>query len=145
MLYHEIVTKRKTKVAVLASWIFSISCHFIELIKDKVADILVAIVLISRFLFIASAYAVLYLETRRHRNIIKTRQLPQDEVERFVEESKALKTTVYVVGAVTLFFLPMGFTFLSATMKFLPTPWVRTFALLNSFVNPLISAGDKKK
>ena len=90
MLYHEIVTKRKTKVAVLASWIFSISCHLIELIKDKVADLLAALVLISCFLFIASAYAVLYLETRRHRNIIKTRQLPQDEVERFVEESNAV-------------------------------------------------------
>ena len=77
MFYHEIVTKRKIKVAVLASWIFSISCYVIELhIKDK--DPLVALVLISCILFIASAYAVLYLETRRHRNVIKTQQLPQE-------------------------------------------------------------------
>ena len=43
MLYHEIVTKRKTKVAVIASWIFSISCYVIERKKDKVADTLVAL------------------------------------------------------------------------------------------------------
>ena len=148
MLYHEIVTKRKTKVAVIASWIFSISCYVIERKKDKVADTLVALALISCILFIASTYAVLYLETRRHRNIIKTQQLPQEEVERFVKESKALKTTVYVVGAVALCFLPMGVTFLSYSMKwplFLPTPWVRTFAMLNSFINPLIYCWRQKE
>ena len=36
-------------------------------------------------------------------------------MERFVKESKALKTTVYVVGAVALCFLPMVVKFFSYT------------------------------
>jgi len=91
---------------------------------------------------------VLYLETRRHQKMIKTQQLPQEEVERFAIESKALKTTAYVISAVALCFLPMGVTFLSYTMKwplFLPTPWVRTFAMLNSLVNPLMYCWRQKE
>ena len=43
--------------------------------------------------------------------MIKTQQMPQEEVERFAKDNKALKTTVYVVGALALCFSPMGFTF----------------------------------
>ena len=85
---------------------------------------------------------------RRHHKMIKTQQLPQDEVERFAKENKTLKTTVYVISAVVLCFLPMGVTLLSYTMKwplFLPTPWVRTFAMLNSLVNPLIYCWRQKE
>ena len=45
-----------------------------------------------------------YQETWRQKNKIKARQLPQQEVERFAKESKALKTTVHVVRAVVLWF-----------------------------------------
>ena len=38
--------------------------------------------------------------------MIKTQQLPQEEVERFAKESKALKTTVFAVCAVVLCLLP---------------------------------------
>ena len=57
--------------------------------------------------------------------MIKTQQLPLDEVDRFVKESKALKPTVYVIGAVALCFLPMGFTFLFYSMKW---PVIITYA-----------------
>ena len=80
--------------------------------------------------------------------MIKTQQLPQEEVERFAKESKALRTSVYVISAVALCFLPMDLTFLSYSMKwplFLPTPWVRTFAMLNSLVNPLIYCWRQKR
>ena len=150
MHYYDIATKRKIKIAVISCWIFSLSCEFLKRmsITAKFSDLLVALVLISCILFIASAYVVLYLETRRHHKVIKTQQLPQEEVERFAKESKALKTTVYVISAVALCFLPMGVTFLSYTMKwplFLPTPWVRTFAMLNSLVNPLIYCWRQKE
>lgn len=82
--------------------------------------------------------------------MIKTQQLLQDEVDRLAKESKSLKTTVYVIGAVALCFLPiaMGFTLLSYSMKWLviiPAPWVRKLAMLNSLLNPLIYCWRQKK
>ena len=148
MNYYDIVTKRKIKVAVISCWIFSISSELVKRITKTPTDLLVAFVLISCIIFIASAYVVLFLETRRHQKMIKTQQLPQDQVERFVKESKALKTTVYVIGAVALCFLPMGFLLLSYVMKWqvvFPSPYVRTFAMLNSLLNPLIYCWRQKE
>ena len=54
----------------------------------------------------------MYHETRRHEKKMKTQQLPQKEVERFAKESKALKTTVFVVSAVMLSFLYMAISLL---------------------------------
>ena len=143
MKYYDIVTKQRIKVAVISCWLFSVSGEILKRISvtGKFSDLLVAIVLIMCILFITTAYVVLYLETRRHNKVIKTQQLPQDQVDRFARESKALKTTVYVVGAVAICFLPMGFTFLSYLLKWpiiIPSPWVRTLAMLNSLLNPLI-------
>ncbi|KAJ7333030.1 hypothetical protein OS493_018199, partial [Desmophyllum pertusum] len=116
MHYHEIVTKEKFKVAVVSCWVYSVSSEvFRQLLRAKkpIANLLAAVVLICCIIFIASAYLVLYLETRRHQKMIKTQQLPQEEVERFVKESKALQTTVYVIGAVVLCLLPMAFMLVS--------------------------------
>ena len=57
-------------------------------------------------MFILSSYLTLYLETLRHRKMIRTQQLPQEEEERFNKENKSLMTTVLVVGAFKLCFLP---------------------------------------
>ena len=145
--YEEIVTKRKIKVAVLLCWIFSIFSEILKRIKfppaAKFSDILFAIVLLFGILFVGSSYVILYLETRRYQ-----KQMPQEEVKRFAKENKALKTTVYVVGALSLCFLPMGFTFLSYILKFpafFSPPWVRTFAMLNSLLNPLIYCWRQKE
>ena len=91
---------------------------------------LIAFVMISCVLFISSAYAI----------------LSQGEAERFLKESNSLKTTVFVVGAVVLCFLPAIFYLLlevsmqklhsSENFNFLQ--WVRTFVMLNSFLNSLI-------
>ena len=73
--------------------------------------------------------------------MIKTQQLPQNEVKRFAKEHKALKTTVYVVGALLLCFVPV-ILILVLTGGELPiyvsVPWIRTFVILNSLLNPLI-------
>ena len=153
MDYHEIVTKKKFKVAVISCWVYSVTSELILRRFDitiMIADLLVALVQICcMILFIASAYFVLYLETRRHRKMIKTQQLPQEEVERFIKESKALKTTVYVIGAVALCYLPMAFVMFSYAMKWqvdpFLKPFVRTFAMLNSFLNPLIYCWRQKE
>ena len=84
--------------------------------------------------------------------MIKTQQLPQEEVERFAKESKALKTTVYVVGAVVMCFMPVVIILLVASFLMVSNSWsqswlsnmgvfvptVRTCGVLNSLLNPLI-------
>ena len=109
-------------------------------------NVLVTFVLVFCILFISFSYVILYRETLRHQKKIKTQQLPQEEVERFIRESKALKTTVLVVGAVMLCFLPMAFSlilfftglnFYSGLTIVLCTPclWIRTTVMLNSLLN----------
>ena len=87
---------------------------------------------------------ILYRETRRHQKKIKTQQLPQEEVERFTKENKALKTTVYVVGAVIFCLLPAIVYIIIYLLGFIQgllviwDSWIRTFIMLNSLFNPLI-------
>ena len=114
-IYHEeIVTKRKTKIAVISCWIFSIFFVISTRIKfaTKFSDLLVTLVLMFCIVFVASSYVILYFETRRHQKKIKTQQMPQEEVERVAKDHKALKTTVYEVGAVARCFSPMAFIFM---------------------------------
>ena len=151
MHYPYIVTTQNIKWAVIAFWIFTLACEVLRLTLDSIKSVLnlaVALVLFSCVLFVVSAYVILYRETLRHKKKIKTQQLPQKEVERFTKESKALKTTVFVVGAVVLCFSPMAFAFLSLVAKLnvsYQQPWIRTFAMLNSLLNPLIYCWRQKE
>ena len=147
MYYPHVVIKRNIKVAVIAFWIFSIFLEILSLTNQKaIVSVLVGLVLNSCILFISFSYVMLYRETRRHRNMIKTQQLPQGEIERFVKENKALKTTVIVVGTVLLCLLPAAIASVlnvaapswRATLFFVFTPWIRTCGMLNSLFNPLI-------
>ena len=147
MYYPYVVIKRNIKVAVIAFWIFSIFLEILHIRNQKViVSVLGGLVLNSCILFISFSYVILYRETRRHRNMIKTQQLPQEEVERFVKENKALKTTVIVVGTVLLCLLPAAITrvltlaapFWKPSLFFVLMPWIRTCGMLNSFFNPLI-------
>ena len=159
--YPYIVIKRNIKVVVISFWIFVISCDLLRRIKPDVKivfNLLVAFALLSCVLFIFISYVILYRETLRHQKKIKAQQLPQEEVERFVKESKAVKTTVLVVGAILLCFVPLfiiillsqlielnlniGFTSRSACTA---CPLFRTFAMLNSLFNPLIYCWRQKE
>ena len=83
--------------------------------------------------------------------MIKTQQLPQEEVERFTKENKALKTTGFVVGAVICCLLPASVflillaTGLSWSLLLVWLPWARTFGMLNSFLNPMIYCWRQKE
>ncbi|XP_078346860.1 uncharacterized protein LOC144632131 [Oculina patagonica] len=148
MHYPYLVTSRNIKVTVFAFWIFILFCEVLKWAAGlAIFKISVPLILVSCVLFISSSYAILYHETLRHQKMIKTQQLPQEEVERFVKESKALKTTVFVVGAVVLCLLPASFDFLARNIVKLNfevfktcafCPWTRTFVMLNSLLNPLI-------
>ena len=109
--YPYVVIKRNIKVAVITFWIFSISLGVLSLTNQEIIiRVLVGLVLNSCIPFISFSYVMLYRETLRHRKMIKTQQLLQEEMERFVNENKALKTTVIVVGTVLLCLLPAAIT-----------------------------------
>ena len=150
MHHLSIVTTQNIKVAVIGIWVFTICCAVLLSQKAtmKFSELVMTFAMISCIVFIASSYVILYRETVRHQKMIKTQQLPQEEVERFAKESKALKTTVYVVGAVMLCFLPMVFVFLNYAAELnvaFPAPWMRTFVMLNSLLNPLIYCWRQKE
>ena len=151
MRYPYFVTTKNIKVAVIAFWIFTLSSELLRLILTStkmVFNLAAGLIVFLCVLFISSTYAILYRETLCHKKKIKNQQLPQEEVERFVKESKALKTTVFVVGAVVLCFVPMAFAALSFVTKvniIYQASWVRTFGMLNSLFNPLIYCWRNKE
>ena len=150
MHYPYIITTQKIKVAVITLWVVTLCCAALrsQKVTRKIGELMIVLVLISCIVFIAASYVILYRETARHQKMIKTQQLPQEEVERFAKESKALKTTVYIVGAVMLCFLPMAFiflTFVAGVYVAYPAPWIRTFIMLNSLLNPLIYCWRQKE
>ena len=145
--YPRLVTTRSIKVAVITFWIVSVSSGVSRPINNQliiaISDLSVAFIGISSILFIVFSYLILYREIFRHQKKIKTEQIPQEELERFAKEHKALKTTAFVVGALLLCFLPGTFVLTFIASGLLPTipafnPWFRTFLMLNSFLNPLI-------
>ena len=151
MHYNALVTKDKLKVVVAVFWFLSVSSEVVNHVTGQTlySNVLTALTLVSCVLFMSISYLLLYQETRRHQKRMKKEQIPLEEVERFRKESKALKTTVFVVGAVLLCFFP-AFIFLSLVLHFsgavliqsslfyVVTPFIRTSGMLNSFLNPLI-------
>ncbi|KAJ7353852.1 hypothetical protein OS493_032127 [Desmophyllum pertusum] len=145
--YEYIVTKQNMKLSVMAIWAFTLILTAVGLMTETVitaARLFAAVTVTLCVLFIAISYVILYRETRRHEEKIKVQQLPQEEVERIVKESKALRTSVLITSAVTLSFLPAGLTVLVVSIFKIPdvmyvvAPFVRTFVMLNSLLNPLI-------
>ena len=146
--YPRLVTTRSIKVAVITVWIVSFISGVSRTINNElitvISDLSVAFICISCILFIVCSYLILYREILRHHKKIKIEQIPQEELERFAKEHKALKTTaVFVVGALLLYFVPGTFVLIFLISGPLPpmpafNPLFRTFLMLNSFLNPLI-------
>ena len=148
--YPNIVTGNNMTMAVIVVWIIAFICNFCHALKLYLVLYYVAgLVGISCILFIVFTYVVLYRETRRHQRKIKVQQVPQDEVERFTKENKALQTTVLVVGGVIICLLPVCFCLIvvvTGLFSFCPingSMW-QTCNMLNSLVNPLIYCWRQK-
>ena len=146
MKYSNIITDDNMRRAVLVVWIIAFINGVLRGMEMvKVAGSLAGLLTLSCVLFLAFSYCIMYRETRRQQEKIKNQQLPQEEKERFAKENKALKTTLFVVGAVVIFLLPLSFCFIvvasglyNATICPINKPLVVTCAMLNSLVNPLI-------
>ena len=146
MKYSNIITDDNMRRAVLVVWIIAFINGVLRGMEMvKVAGSLAALLTLSCILLLAFSYCIMYRETRRQQEKIKNQQLPQEEKERFAKENKALKTTLFVVGAVVIFLLPLSFCLIvvasglyNATICPINKPLVVTCAMLNSLVNPLI-------
>ena len=151
MYYPIFVTAQKLKVAVIAFWLVSISSELVNRATEDplFSNIITTLALIFCVVFVSISYLLLYKETLRLRRKMKNEQIPQEEVERIAKENKALKTTVLVVGAVLLCFIPLlmhillvilwsGNVVYQASLYNVLTPFSRTFSMFNSFLNPLI-------
>ena len=145
--YPYLVTTRSIKVTVITVWLVSLICGVTMDIENKTIAFSISIFIFC-VIFIVFSYLILYHEILRHQKIIKTQQLPQEEVERFAKENKALKTTVIVVGAVVLCFVPVVFTLVlgaSGLATLALKSWVGTSLMLNSLLNPLIYCGRQEE
>ena len=152
MRYLNVITEKNIKRAVTVFWIIAFTFGVFRLFRFQVTLVrrTLAVVVISCILFVVLSYVILYRETRRHKKKIKTQQLPQEEVERFTKENKALLTTVYVVGAVILCLLlviiPLLFSkVLGPQVGRMWEPWIRTCGMVNSLLNPLIYCWRQKE
>ena len=156
--YPYIVTKKNIKAAVIAFWIITLFAVTSKFVIDKtiIANLMVVLALFSCIIFVAISYVLLYRETRRHERMIKAQQLPAEQVQRFAKDSKAFKTTVYVVGAVVVCFLPTavflvvvqilsGVLLKQSSLFLIYSPYIRTFGILNSLLDPLIYCWRQKE
>ena len=158
-VYPYLVTALNTKVAVTVIWVLALCCTVLrwpsvnQLFNDgmgeKIGNVMMFTVIISCIVFIVLSYAILYKETAYQKYKIKTQQLLQEEVERFLKEKKALKTTVYVIGAVLLCFSPGAVVTILSYIGELnipySAPWIMTFGMLNSLLNPLVYCWRQKE
>ena len=154
-----LVTARNIKVAVTVFWFIalcgtilkrtSVSQLFNDGMGEKIGNVIIFIVIISCIIFIVMSYSILYKETAYQKNKIKTQQILQEEVERFLKEKKALKTTVYVIGAVLLCFSPGAVIAILSCIRELnirySAPWIMTIVMLNSLLNPLVYCWRQKE
>ena len=140
-------------------WVLALCCTILrrtsvnQLFNDgmgkKIGNVIIFIVIICCIVFIVMSYGILYQETAHTQNKIKTQQILQEEVERFLKEKKALKTTAYVICAVLLCFSPGAvLTVLSDINKLniaYSSPWIITIVMLNSLLNPLVYCWRQKE
>ena len=154
MRYPTLVTVKNIRLGVITAWVLS---TLINILDDVLTSLkvyfstLLAFILMSCIIFIVFSYTILFGEIRRHQKVIKTQQLLQGEMDRHVRNYKAFKTTVYIVIAVLFSFLPMAIALLFRPKKGyggfndVLLPWFRTFAMLNSLLNPLIYCWRQKE
>ena len=141
------INDEKMKRAVLVAWILAFIIGVFRVLKmSLVLRSLSGLLIFSCILFLAFAYFVVYRETRLQQEKIKTQQLPQQEVERFTRENRALKTTVFVIGAVVVCLLPLCFCLIVTATGLcdifpIPKTLTQTCAMLIHW----FTAGDKKK
>ena len=83
--YPFLITEKNIKVSVAIFWIIAVCSWVLRYVTPYVGLFTLGSVLPICIIFIAISYVILYRETLRHRKRIKTEQIPQQEVETFLE------------------------------------------------------------
>ena len=143
--YPSLITEKNIKVSVAVFWIIAFFSWVLRYMTPYVELFTLALLVPGCMIFIAISYVILYRETLRHKKRIKTEQIAQQEVQNFLRENKALKTTVYVVGSLIFCFIPSLFLLLSLLVDSLSledsvvfVSFCRVLIMLNSLLNPLV-------
>lgn len=146
--YDAIVTPRRIRWAVVATWVVSAALVLPFLIDNNYHFEFFAICLCFMFLFIFMifyCYVSLYRESLRHKRMIHSQFADSPQNAASDIDFKATKTTAMIVGSVLLTF--GVFVFGSVVLKVLGVsselffncfPWFCYIITLNSLLNPLI-------
>ena len=140
-----LMTAKNIKVSVAIFWIIALCKWTLKCTTPYAIEFTVGPLITSCIIFIAISYVILYRETLRHRKRIKTEQIAQQEMENFLKENKAFKTTVYVIGSLVICFIPPSILLLSIAVESISlessvyfSSFCRVLIMLNSLLNPLI-------
>lgn len=143
--YEHYVTTFRLLLAVAFCWLLSV---IYIIFRNLVASWLFSSVLLLLFTLslsiIAFSHATVYLIVRRHRKRIKTEQISGEEIPKFLEETKAWKTTSIIIGFVFLSFLPALLLTLAVSSGIdrpsfhVLRPVVYSCLMLSSLCNPII-------
>ena len=165
--YRDIVTKRRTKTAVLIVWGIAALLTIEEIVLAaldserniylryvKVTDIILSTLASLCIGGILYTYGYIFTQTRRQRKRLKIDSLSQEEVKRIKKDNKASNTLAIILGTLVLTYLPAIITLLlSSASANITEPrvlcivwtWVLTFVLTGSLGNPVIYCWRKKK
>ena len=140
-----LVKEKNIKVYAAIFWIIAFCSWVLKCTTIYVVPFTLGLLVPTCIIFISISYVILYRETLRHKKRIKTEQIAHQEVQNFLKENKALKTTVYVVGSLVLCFIPSSFLLVSAAVESISLEksvyymsFCRVLIMLNSLLNPLI-------
>ena len=132
--YHDIITQPRLIGAVLTNWSFAVFPSFISLFLNNSSVFLVlfrVLTMVPGTCALIFCHIAVYREARKQSQKIKTQQVSVEAKQTFLKESKALKTTSFVLGAVLASIVPM--TFFKAVLQSRISSSVVLFALEAAF------------
>lgn len=150
--YEVIVTKLRLKLAVSLCWFIAVVYTLFRnlepaLIETWLTRFVLSGLLILSMSIIAYSHFIVYLITRRHERQIRTEQISGEDAVKYLEEKKAWKTTIIIIGFIFLSFLPgLLLNLLAVTGLYIQSyyivsilrPFSSLFLMLNSLCNPII-------
>ena len=110
--YETIVTKFRLKIAIAFTWCLSglYILFKVSTVTSRRSSIVSQFLVLACLLIIVYCHGTVFIITRRHERQIQTEQIPAgEEIERFLKEKKAWKTTCIIIGFLVLCLLP-GFS-----------------------------------
>ena len=144
--YHTIVTKFRLTIAIaFTCCLAGVYTLFRMLIVSSLPSTVLQFLAVTCVLIIVYCHASVYIVARRHERQIRTEQIVAGEdIEQFLKEKKAWKTTGIIIGFLVLCLLP-GFYLNFGEMFNWDPRWLNSFRplayfslMLNSLCNPII-------